>query len=311
MLTLPRVWKPCRGKSYKIPLEFFFNLHSSGTQPCQKLGRENVIPSHLNRGLVVFGYRGIFGIILTQECFRNYIPPQTFCLNISRGFFTKLTPQRVNARNLPMRQSKIFPPAGYAFVQNSRGKISCILSNGFWLFDPQSFLFNNQHSGEVLKYIPWEDSLLHASRWCFWGIGARECNCSNYLILMLQKVPRRGYLFRSPLWSRVSRFCTFKVQSCTWSAKQGKWIFPSVRFRAYEYLVWRDAWVRQFHPASACSHLHTQGASGAYWRDPSRFDARGDIAIYLLYTRYPPQHACRKSGWCCVVRLSGRIYEKW
>ena len=55
-------------------------------------------------------------MILTQECFRKYIPPQTFCHNISIGFFTKLKPQRMNARNFSTRHSKMFPPADISSV---------------------------------------------------------------------------------------------------------------------------------------------------------------------------------------------------
>ena len=90
---------PCRGKTYKIPLAFF-NFHSSGIQSCRKLWRENVI--HPIRGLVFFWLQRGFGIIFTEECFRKYIPRQTrqtVFHNTSKGFFVKLPPQKVDARN--------------------------------------------------------------------------------------------------------------------------------------------------------------------------------------------------------------------
>ena len=93
----PEGLKTLSRENLQNPSNFFLTLHSSGTQPCRKLWRENVI--HPIRGLVLFWLQRGFGIIFTKECFRKYIPRQLFCQNTSKGFFAKLTPQKVNARN--------------------------------------------------------------------------------------------------------------------------------------------------------------------------------------------------------------------
>ena len=89
---------------------------------------------------------------------------------------------------------------------------------------------------------------------------------TTFLIMyvwMVTHVARQEYIF---IW--INR----GYQSCTWSAEQGKLIFPCPRSFAPENLASRDGYGSPVPRQPA--HLHTQAESAAYLRDSSRVPRR-------------------------------------
>ena len=74
----------------------------------------------------------------------------------------------------------------------------------------------------------------------------------------------------------------YGCQSCSWSAEQGKWIFPCPRACLR---IWSRETGSAVPPRVSLFILHTQAQYGAYLRDPSRVPRRRSLSYYLVYKK--------------------------